>query len=92
MSARNFYIMQSAVAPMQSELPCYTPLTNHRTEVHTVPLVMAADYDALHAEAEALRAQRDKMAQILRDLVPGCKWRFMRPRIDQVLQEVDGGN
>ena len=92
MSARNFYIMQSAVAPMQSELPCYTPLTNHRTEVHTVPLVIAADYDALHAEAEALRAQRDKMAQILRDLVPGCKWRFMRPRIDQALQEVDGGN
>lgn len=50
------------------------------------------DYDALHAEAEALRAQRDKMAQILRDLVPGCKWRFMRPRIDQALQEVDDGN
>ena len=51
-----------------------------------------AERDALHAEAEALRAQRDKMAQILRDLVPGCKWRFMRPRIDQALQEVDGGN
>lgn len=48
--------------------------------------------DALHAEVEALRAQRDKMAQILRDLVPGCKWRIMRPRIDQALQEVDGGN
>ena len=54
--------------------------------------VMHDDYDALRAEAEALRAQRDKMAQILRDLVPGCKWRFMRPRIDQALQEVDGGN
>ena len=50
MSARNFYIMQRAVAPMQSEMPCYTPLTNHRTEVHTVPLVMAADYAALEAE------------------------------------------
>ena len=57
-----------------------------------VEMVAARDYDALHAEAEALRAQRDKMAQILRDLVPGCKWRFMRPRIDQALQEVDGGN
>ena len=53
---------------------------------------MQDERDALHAEAEALRAQRDKMAQILRDLVPGCKWRFMRPRIDQALQEVDGGN
>ena len=48
--------------------------------------------DALHAEAEALREQRDNMAQILRDLVPGCKWRIMRPRIDQALLEVDGGN
>lgn len=57
MSARNFYIMQSAVAPMQSELPCYTPLTNHRTEVHTVPLVMATDYAALEAECDALRQQ-----------------------------------
>ena len=57
-----------------------------------IEMVTARDYDALHAEAEALRAQRDKMAQILRDLVPGCKWRFMRPRIDQALQEVDGGN
>lgn len=46
----------------------------------------------LRAEVEVMRAQRDKMAQILRDLVPGCKWRFMRPRIDQALQEVDGGN
>ena len=55
MSARNFYIMQSAVAPMQSELPCYTPLTNHRTELHTVPMVMAADYAALEAENAALK-------------------------------------
>lgn len=43
-------------------------------------------------EAESLREQRDNMAQILRDLVPGCKWRIMSPRIDQALQEVDGGN
>ena len=57
MSARNFYIMQRAVAPMQSEMPCYTPLTNHRTEVHTVPMVMATDYAALEAERDALAAE-----------------------------------
>ena len=61
-------------------------------EAKNIRCVRESDYDALHAEAEALRAQRDKMAQILRDLVPGCKWRIMRPRIDQALQEVDGGN
>ena len=60
--------------------------------MHADYAALEAERDALHAEAEALRAQRDKMAQILRDLVPGCKWRFMRPRIDQALQEVDGGN
>ena len=53
---------------------------------------LIAERDALHADAEALRAQRDKMAQILRDLVPGCKWRFMRPRIDAALAEIDNGN
>lgn len=57
-----------------------------------VEMVTARDYDDLRAEAESLRAQRDNMAQILRDLVPGCKWRIMRPRIDQALLEVDGGN
>ena len=60
-------------------------------ERDTGKLVRHDDYAALRAEAEALRAQRNKMAQILRDLVPGCKWRIMRPRIDQALQEVDGG-
>ncbi|RRV70068.1 hypothetical protein EGI99_08515 [Stutzerimonas stutzeri] len=54
--------------------------------------MLEAERDQLRAEVEGMRAQRDKMAQILRDLVPGCKWRFMRPRIDQALQEVDGGN
>lgn len=57
-----------------------------------VEMVTARDYDDLRAEAESLRAQRDNMAQILRDLVPGCKWRIMRHRIDQALLEVDGGN
>ena len=55
-------------------------------------LAATEEADQLRAEVEGMRAQRDKMAQILRDLVPGCKWRFMRPRIDQALQEVDGGN
>ena len=81
-----------------SEVKRYDPINSDGTcgicieEPGYGTYVEFADYDALHAEAEALRAQRDKMAQILRDLVPGCKWRFMRPRIDQALQEVDGGN
>ena len=73
MSARNFYIMQSAVAPMQSELPCYTPLTNHRTEVHTVPLVMAADYAALDAECERLADALDRKSVITGDYIARCQ-------------------
>ena len=49
--------------------------------------------------AVLLRTERDQQAkrigeleQILRDLVPGCKWRFMRPRIDAALAEIDHGN
>lgn len=48
--------------------------------------------DVIVSYVEELRSQRDRMAQILRDLVPGCKWRIMRPRIDKALLEVDGGN
>lgn len=46
---------------------------------------------ALERQGE-LRTERDQQArrigeleQILRDLVPGCKWRIMRPRIDAAL-------
>lgn len=36
--------------------------------------------------------QRDKLAEILRDIVPGCKWKHMRPRIDAALAEIDHDN
>jgi predicted nuclease with TOPRIM domain len=60
MSARNFYIMQSAVEPMQSELPCYTPLTNHATDVHTVPMVFASHYKALRAANQRLEGEVER--------------------------------
>ena len=40
-----------------------TPLTNPRTEVHTVPMVMAADYAALEAECERLRAENIQLIE-----------------------------
>lgn len=64
MSARNFYIMQSAVGPMQSELPCYTPLTNHATDVHTVPMVFASDYERLEQECAHVREERDSFQRV----------------------------
>jgi hypothetical protein len=57
MSARNFYIMPSALGPMQDDLPCYTPLANHETEVHVLPLVLASDYDALAADNQRLERE-----------------------------------
>ena len=50
---KNFYIMQSAVESMQSKLPCYTPLTNHATAVHTVPMVFASDCDTLREDRDS---------------------------------------
>ena len=44
------------------------------------------------AEVERKTASRDKLAAILRDLVPGCKWRIMRPRIDAALLEIENGD
>lgn len=73
MSARNFFIMQSAVAPMQSEQPCYTPLTNHTTDVHTVALVMASDYAALEAERERLADALDRQSVITGDYIARCQ-------------------
>lgn len=47
--------------------------------------------DAVDREI-AMRQQRDNIAQILRDLVPGCKWRIMRPRIDAALAEIENAD
>ena len=59
-----------------------------------------ADSDAALRESRAndtaamgqladMRQQRDRLAKILLDLVPGCKWRIMRPRIDAALAEAN---
>ena len=65
---RRFYIMPSSVPVLLSCDPAYTPMTNHLTDVHTVPLVLATDYDALHAEAEVLdtlcQSRFDEIAQL----------------------------
>lgn len=50
-----FFIMPGAVPVLQSDSPAYTPMTNCETDVHTVPVVLGEDYDALLAENETLR-------------------------------------
>lgn len=42
-----FYIMESSVAPLCELQPVYTPLTNHKTDSHTVPLVLLSEYRKL---------------------------------------------
>lgn len=51
---KRFYIMPGSLPVLLSGDPAYTPMTNHVTDVHTVPLVLASDYDALLAERDAL--------------------------------------
>jgi hypothetical protein len=52
---KRYYIMESAVVPMLDKQMTYTPLVNYKTDVHVVPLVMAADYERLEQECERLQ-------------------------------------
>ena len=63
-----------------------------RTSDAALEQYLSAGIAQLEAERDALRQQRDNIAQILRDLVPGCKWRIMRPRIDAALAEIDNAD
>ena len=38
-----FYIMPSALDALNDDKPAYTPMTNHKTELHTVPVVLHDD-------------------------------------------------
>lgn len=38
-----FYIMPSALDVINESKPAYTPMTNHKTELHTVPVVLLDD-------------------------------------------------
>lgn len=53
---KRFYIMPGSVPVLLSGDPAYTPMTNHLTDVHTVPLVLASDYDALLEENQRLES------------------------------------
>lgn len=68
---KRFYIMPGSVPALLSGDPAYTPMTNRLTDVHTVPLVLASDYDALLAERDAYRKALEKLAT-----VPGCGCSF----------------
>lgn len=61
---KRFYIMPGSVPVLLSGDPAYTPMTNHLTDVHTVPLVLASDYDALLAERDRLKEALAAMLEI----------------------------
>ena len=61
---KRYYIMESAVVPMLDNQVTYTPLVNHKTDAHVIPLVMAADYARLEQECERLRNALEKIAAI----------------------------
>ena len=61
---KRFYIMPGSVPVLLSGDPAYTPMTNRLTDVHTVPLVLASDYDALLAERDRLKEALAAMLEI----------------------------
>lgn len=66
---KRFYIMPGSVPALLSGDPAYTPMTNHLTDVHTVPLVLASDYDALLAERDALAKDAERYRWLRQRLV-----------------------
>lgn len=62
---KRYYITESAVVPMLDNQVTYTPLVNHKTDVHVIPLVMAADYARLEQECERLRADMLFLAEYI---------------------------
>ena len=64
-TVKRYYITESVVVPMLSKQMTYTPLVNHKTDVHVIPLVMAADYARLEQECERLRADMRFLAEYI---------------------------
>ena len=58
---KRYYIMESAVVPMLDKQMTYTPLVNYKTDVHVVPLVMAADHARLEQEYAELVERYGKL-------------------------------
>lgn len=42
-----FYIMPGALDALNDGKPAYTPMTNHKTELHTVPMIAFSEYSNL---------------------------------------------
>ena len=70
---KRFFIMPGAVPVMQSDSPAYTPMTNHETYVHTVPVVLGSDYDALLAERDALKKDAERFHWLAHQ-GDACQW------------------
>ena len=54
-----------------------------------VEMVTARDYDALRAEAEALRAQRDKLAGLLTDTRDTYRYAIHWEDLHPVMKQID---
>jgi len=95
---KRFYIMPGSLPVLLRGDLAYTPMTNHLTDVHTVPLVLASDYEALltenleqarllgmSAERElALLAERDRLREALEAMleIHGVTQRYAETHIE----------
>ena len=77
---KRYYIMESAVGPMLDKQMTYTPLVNYKTDVHVVPLVMAADYARLEQECERLSNELNNMR---------ISWGLMQSEREAALKQVE---
>lgn len=52
-----FYIMPGALEALNDDKPTYTPMTNHKTELHTVPMIAFSEYSNLIGIIEDIKQQ-----------------------------------
>ena len=52
-----FYIMPESLSVLNDSKPAYTPMTNHKTELHAVPMIAFSEYSNLIGIIEDIKQQ-----------------------------------
>lgn len=84
--------LRQQLAELRAQLMTIASAEPGRHNIEWAKAMAATGNNEAYAKWREAFNQRNKLAEILRDIVPGCKWKHMRPRIDAALAEIDHDN